>query len=276
MELAIIILAILVLAGLLAGDTYLQRGHVARVAADWTRAGRAIQVAPVGVICHGDRPASERSKRVFGALGAVDGALVFLGHRSHIYDFTVPLAALRWIGLRTQVRHSGHRVLTSRELVIHVDQPGGWRVYTFTDGKPLLYAPRFAEAAGLPLHDIGTGYEDFGPAPAAYLVQDELGHWQQRSDDAPEPEFLPPDWDGAHNALYLAPDRLLFEWRNPIRLDQIQQVDALTGEASPFDEDLLTVGYTADGARHVAGFLVREADAWAAVIREGITQQEPA
>ena len=273
MELAIIILAILVLAGLLAGDTYLQRGHVTRVAADWMHAGRTIQVAPVGVICHGDRPASERSKRVFGALGVVDGALVFLGHRSHAYDFTVLLAALRWIGLRTQVRHSGHRVLESRELVIHVDQPDGWRVYTFTDGQPPQYAPSFAEAAGLPLHNIGTGYEDFGPAPAAYLVRDELGRWQQRSDDAPDPEFLPPDWDAAHNALYLAPDRLLFEWRNPIRLDQVQQVDALTGQSSPFDKDLLTLVYTVEGVLHTAGFLVHEADTWAEVIRDGI---EPA
>jgi hypothetical protein len=61
--------------------------------------------------------------------------------------------------------------------------------------------------------------------------------------------------------LYLAPDRLLFDWRTVISLAALQQLDVYqVGQGNP----LLCVTYAgSDGAPQVEGFQVQAAARWA-------------
>jgi hypothetical protein len=263
----------LVLLGLLAAslvavmwwDGFSQRAHVARLQREWSDA-RSVDFGPVGVIVHGDRPSGNVPNRFFGAIGIVDGGFVLVGQRVDQYDVDLPLAAVRWVGLRTNIIPKGRRMVEQRVLVIHLETAFGWRVYACTEGQPEAFAQALATAAGLPLHDVGTGYEDYGPVYAAWLARDAAGGWQVVAGDDLNLDDPPPEWDSYSNTLYLAPDRLLYDWEHPILVSDILSVEVYPqGHAlNPFTEDLLQIVHTtAPGLTQSAGFLVRDAADWA-------------
>jgi hypothetical protein len=216
MEIPLIILAILVIGGALVWDQATQVRHVGRIRQVWASANRDVAIPPVRSICHGMYPPGPMTERIVGALGVVDGGLTFTGQRADTFDFATPLSAIRWVGLRTLVKRSWNKRIEWPELVIHAETPAGWRVYSFTEGPISAFAQRLAEITSLDLHEIGEGFEDFGPLPAIHLVEETAGEWSRRTDPAVDLDTLSPDWDGLDYTLYLAPDRLLYEWANPI------------------------------------------------------------
>ncbi len=270
MELLVLTLLLVIVAGALIWDRHTQREYVARVQADWQDAGRSITAGPVGVICHGSRPPGITTERLLGALGVAGDHLLFTGNRSAAFDLDAPLAAIRWIGLRTHVKVSWNRRIESRVLRVHLELPGGWRVYTFADGPVEVFAQQVADACGLPVQDVGEGFEDFGPAPAVYLVHDAAGDWVPALAGSLDLTTPPPDWDGLRHTLYLAPDRLLFDWAHAIPLADVRRVSLYAqGDAlNPFDHSLLRVDYTRGGTPRAAGFLLHHGGDWAGIIEQ--------
>jgi hypothetical protein len=225
-----------------------QRDHVNRVRTEWVRSAQLVHYGPVGAVCYGTRP-----RRVYtrggeaGALGLTGGKLVFDGQRRSTYDTSVPFAQVRWIGLRLiAVR----RYTTTRALIVHAERPGGWQVFSYTLDDPHEFGQVLSRECDLPLRDRGEEREDFGPAPATRLFQDIYGEWTPDREDA----------------LYLAPDRLLFDWGQPIMLGTIARLDVYTQPDR--SADLLRITYTPPGDDEpaVVGFAVRAAKAWADAI----------
>jgi hypothetical protein len=166
----------------------------------------------------------------------------------------VPYAQIRHIGLTAvSVRRAPKRALT-----VHYDSPDGWRVATFLTDTPVELAQALADECNLPVYDSGEAREDFGPARAARLFEDVYGEWHADREDE----------------LYLAPDRLLFGWRDAIPLADVQRLDVYAQggrlhDLNPLARDLLRVEHgPAGGDVEVVGFAVRGADQWADAVRQ--------
>ncbi|MCZ7541710.1 MAG: hypothetical protein M5U29_17705 [Anaerolineae bacterium] len=271
MEIALLVLLLVIIGAALAWDSLAQRRYVARTAAAWTDAGQTVQGGPLRTISRGDLLAHQPGYRAFGALAVLDGRLVFSGHRSHALDHATPLEAVRWIGLRTRVKTAWNRRIETPELVIHSEEAGGWRVSAFIEGPVEVFAAQLGALTGLPVLAVGEAYEDFGPAPAVYVVPEGEKGWRSGVAGQPDPRALPPDWMETARWLYLAPDRLLFDRAHAIPLARIRRVvvteRGVRLDENPFDDNLLRVEYEdANGARRTAGFVVRNAGDWAGVL----------
>ncbi len=270
MEFILIALAAVGVGAVLFWDQAQQRGHVAQLRESW--AGRTVTIPPIGTICHGDLPPMRGALRVFGALALVDGALTFTGHRDPRYDFTAPVASIRWIGLRARYKITWNRRIEQPELIVHADDPRGWQVYTFTEGPLKQFAEQLGAQAGLAVHEMGEQFEDFGPEPAVRLVQNADGSWQRITPETFDPGDPPADWDGWQSTLYLTPDRLLYGGQHPIPLAAIHRVDLYpAGRLNPFDQSLLKIEYTDEnGGPRAVGFLVPSAGDWTGVIEQRV------
>jgi hypothetical protein len=255
-ELILLLVGGLTASGL--GMWWMRRGqtaHVNQVRTAWVRAGQIVHHGPVGATCLGSRPKSIYGGGVFGALGLTDGRLVFDGHRNNTCNLSLPLEQIQYIGLTTVPIIVGRAVARKRVLTIHHESADGWRVAVLLMQTPVEFANALAALCDCTIHDTGRQREDHGPASATRMIQTIYGEW-----DA--------DRDGE---LYLAPDRVLFNWRDAIPLDRIHRLDVLEQpSANPLAADLLRVEYTtpddADYETDVTGFLVRRADKWADAI----------
>lgn len=228
-----------------------QRDHVNRVQTEWVRAGQIVHYGPVGAVCYGSRPRRTYTGGVPGAVGLAGGRLVFEGQPHSQFDVRIPFGAIQWIGLSTIPVGVGR---STRALTVHTRGADGWRVVVVVVDDPVELAQQIGQECGLPVYDSGPARDDYGPDRALRMNQDLYGEWlPDREDD-----------------LYLAPDWLLFGWRDAIPLEQVRRLDVLTqgGHAAA----LLRVEYeppdSAGGA--VAGFVVRGAAQWAAAIQRRI------
>lgn len=192
------------------------KGFVRRTQTEWARAGRVIHWGPVSAVCTASLPGWSGGG-IDGALGLVDGGLVFAGRRASACDGALPFEALRWVGLR-RARGWGRG---GRRLAVHAERSGRWHVAVFALDEIASFAEALAAHAGLPLEDAGAGREDFGPDRALRLVEDVYGEWHAERE----------------GTLYLAPDRLLFDWRDAILLDTIEQIGVV--ERAPGKDDVL-------------------------------------
>jgi hypothetical protein len=234
-----------------------QQAHVGHVRTDWVRAGRIIRYGPVGAISFGTRPRRTYTGGVFGALGITDQALVFDGHRSNRHDASIRLSTIRWAGLTTVPVAVGRISASKHALALHYEGSDGWRVATFVTEAPEAIAQAVSRETGLPARDTGSERADFGPVRATRLFQDVYGDWSTDREDE----------------LYLAPDRLLFAWRDAIPLDDIQRLDVIDAgrldALNPLSSGLLRVEYRApDDTIDVVGFRVRRGAQWADAIAE--------
>jgi hypothetical protein len=220
---------------------------VNRVRTVWVRAGLIVRYGPVGAMCHGLHPRRAYGRGLFGAAGLAAEALVFDGQHSSACNARIPLEQIQRLSLVTVALPAGRQ---TRAFAVHHDSPDGWRVAVFSgESVPDLAEALSAESA-VPLHDAGEGQDDFGPARATRMIQDIYGEWT-------------PDREGM---LYLAPDRLLFEWREAIPLATMARLDVYHSGGRRA-EALLRVEYAApDGAHQVGGFLVDHAGRWAEAI----------
>ena len=168
---------------------------------------------------------------------------------------------MQHIGLTTVPVLTGRAVASRRALSVHFAGPQGWRVATFLLDKPVEFADALSANArsakiDLPVRDSGKKREDYGPARAIRAIQDIYGEWQEDRE----------------NDLYLAPDRLLFNWRDAIPLNDIRRLDVFQqASANPLAADILRIEYdTPDGEydHETTGFLVRRADKWAEEIAQ--------
>jgi hypothetical protein len=234
-----------------------QRNHVIRVQTAWVHAGQIVLYGPVGAVCLGNRPRHVYGGGVFGALGITDGRLVFDGHRNNTANVSVSFDRIRHIGLTTVPVLAGKLYAQRRALTVHYASPDGWRVATFLTETPVELAQELGDEGKLPVYDSGSAREDFGPARAMRMFQDLYGEWRadRRGD------------------LYLAPDRLLFAWRDEIPLAAIRRLDVYRQggrlhDLSPFSRDLLRIEYGESGDDfRTVGFVVRHADRWTDAIQ---------
>ncbi|MBN2303773.1 MAG: hypothetical protein JXQ72_04820 [Anaerolineae bacterium] len=241
-----------------------RRDHVNRARTDWVRAGQIIRYGPVSAVCYGQRPRRVYRGGMFGALGIAGGQVVFDGLRASRCDLHLAPDTIRWIGLSTIPVLAGRAISRRRVLSIHTDGPDGWRVIVFALDEPLAFAEQVAGITDLPVRDSGGTREDYGPVTAMRLDQDVYGEWSPDREDA----------------LYLAPDRLLFGWRDAIPLDDVRRIDTLHQRGGgPFSQDILRVEYVISGEFEeefaVVGFGVRGANQWAAAIQRRIDAPVP-
>ncbi len=225
-----------------------RRAHVICVRTAWVRAGLIVRYGPVGVVCHGLRPRSTYGRGVFGAAGVAGDALAFEGQSRSAFDGRIALVQMQHLSLVTIALPASRR---ARALAVHYDSLDGWRVAVFSGQDIPELARALSDAGALPLHDAGEGRDDFGPARATRMTQDIYGEWT-------------PDHEGA---LYLAPGRLLFEWREAIPLAAMARLDVYRGSEGRRAGTLLRVEYAGpDGTYQAAGFLVDHAGRWAEAI----------
>lgn len=255
---------------------------VASLETAWRRAGRTIRFAPVRVEYFTNEPRRNQTYAgaKYGALGVVDAELVFQVPGG--VPYCIPLASARWIGAVKVSVQRGKTYQYLPALIVHYQdtaqrQVPQWRRAVFLPKAadlPLL-GDVLSEVTGLPFHDRGREREDYGPARAARLVQDVHGLWHGVRDDG---MMLDPRARDPHDLdlnrspfLYLAPDRLIVNWRTEIPLAAVRGVSVYPQGAlasiNPFSQDLLRVEYSGDdGTAHVAGFLLRNGPAWGRAI----------
>lgn len=222
-------------------------GFVRRVQTEWARAGRVIHWGPENAVCTLALP-DWRGGAVPGALGLVDGGLLFAGQQSAVCDVHLPFEAIVWVGLRRGRGLPGG----GRRLAVHAERAGLWLVHVYALDRVVPLAEALAARVGKPLEYAASGREDFGPERAWRLGEDVYGEWHANREDD----------------LYLAPDRLLFGWREAILLETIEQVDVL--ERPPGGRGrgpLLRIAYRVDADTYeVVGFAPGNATAWAEAI----------
>lgn len=234
-----------------------QRAHVIRVRTAWVRAGRIVHCGPVGATCYGNRPRHLYGIGHFGALGLADGQVIFTGHRQSRWDARIPFDALRWIGVRPISVSAGRTTVQRRALILHYDSPNGWQVAAYVLSDLQWFVDELDQVGGLPPAHQSDQREDYGPAHATRLIEDVYGQWHVDRRDA----------------LYLAPDRLLFGWRQPVMLADIRRLDVITQggwrDLNPLTADLLRIDYDApdgEGQLQTVGFVVRHTRRWAEAI----------
>ncbi|MCD4685476.1 MAG: hypothetical protein K8S97_06035 [Anaerolineae bacterium] len=243
-----------------------RRAHVIDTRTAWMRAGQRVHFGPVGAVSCGPLPRMVYRDGVFGALGVTDGRVVFEGHRDHRVDFALPFDRLCRLMLCTvSVRVTPGTSRQLRALALHYTEPDGWRVAVLLADDPQDIARALSTHSDLPVYDCGGRTVDFGPMPATRMAQDIYGEWSE-------------DRDGD---LYLAPDRLLFNWRDAIPLDTITRIDVLHEGRGRESASLLRIEHDApddaddDSGFTVTGFVVRAADDWADALRHRIDEPIP-
>ncbi len=266
--------------GYIAWDRVSRRRLVQTVRDQWQNAGRDILFPPVSATFHGDDPHTlhQSDAPETGALGLVNGALVFVTRQDGRERIT-PFDQIHWVGIRPIMTPKYERSAREQALIVHHERGGRWRIgaWIMQPDRMRALAQALSEQIGQAELHILAGREDFGPESALHLEQDVYGQWHPAMQAMAVSESLDPPgptWQSAQGDLYLAPDRLLFDYVNPIPLDQVRRVDVYEKggplhELNPFHEDLLRIEYhTPDGEHHVTGFEVRYAQRWGELIAE--------
>jgi hypothetical protein len=255
-----------------------QQSHIDIVRADWARQKRMIHFSPV--------PATyyvgfglQWPRSYFGALGLVDKNLVFIGLRRYEEEWVpeerIPFDQIRWIGTHYITGQKGRSAVNQDALIVHYERGGFWHMAAWVADQQQHLARTLSAETGLPVLRYFGEREDYGPAHAARLIEDVYGRWHPFCDGT-----YPSDPDGKSaerldadpGELYLAPDRLLFNRRDPIHLAQVRRVDlfepgGVLAELNPFHEDLLRIEYESLEQQHkVIGLLVRGGQGWASAI----------
>jgi hypothetical protein len=243
--------------GLMLALLWLRQTIVPHVRRQWERAGANIQFSPVGATCYGTTPRRDYHSESghYGALGIANDHLAFLTRYS--IKTAVLLACVRWIGFRRITVKRGKGTKKIDALIVHADLRDGWHVFAFESNQSYRLAQELGARCGLPVRELGTERESYGPFPATRVTQDIYGAWHE---------------DAWESLLFLAPDRLLYSG-TAIPLATIRQVGAfengtLARRLTPFPRDLLRIEYrTPQDKPQTVGFLVRRADDWADAIR---------
>jgi hypothetical protein len=270
----VLALVLLALVGLTVGWVwYTRRQHVEAVYKAWQREGREIHHRPVWAEYYGSEPHDTliSTQREYGALGIANRQLIFV--KLHDASETVSdLDTIHWVGTRRITVKQGKSRVEKTALIVHFEGPRRWHVAMFVPASDAQHSlPRaLGELTGLKPQHLGTEREDFGPHRAMRMEQDVYGHWHP----APHPGYPRgrpgdplPVWVSLRDPLYLAPDRLLYDYRSPIHLSRIRRVDLYEKGGihrfNPFNEELLRIEYNEGGQQRVVGFLVRWGRAWA-------------
>jgi len=224
--------------------------HAQRVAGDWVRRKRNIHFTPTNAAYFGDEPRasySESGTTEQGALGLIDDALVFEGE--HGYTVNLPFESIGGVVLTPfKVRNNQQVGWTWKTaLLVYRELNRRWFVYTWIADNVYGVAGALSEQAGVPIWEANGCV---GPATGAVrLTQDFHGQWHRRGE----------------GVFFLAPDRVLFDYRTAIHLSQVRRIDVfLRGgmftNLIALRKDLLRIEIeTPEGARQVVGFEVDDA-----------------
>ncbi len=192
-----------------------------------------------------------------GTLGLTDEAVIFHG-RNPSDVLVIPFTALRWIGTHTISIKPQSNTTAEDALIIHYEEPDflagqtQWRVVAFIASKQLNLLRDLGELSGLPVERLGNARPGAGPVDASRMIQNIHGQWSEKQP----------------GLLYFAPDRVLFDFRDPILFSQVEHIDVydekggLLNELVLMSESLLALklrGETIDDY-HVVGFQTREAE----------------
>jgi hypothetical protein len=162
------------------------------------------------------------------------------------FEIGIPLSTIRWIS------QTGAQAVEHNALTIYREINGEWRLYLF--GTEDL--PAFVEALRQVTNISFSTDAHHGPAKALRARQNLLGQWERD-----------------HTVtLYLAPDRLLADWRSAVPLDAIRELAVIADSGvTSGSADLLRIIYTdPEGKRQIVGFEINLAWAWELSRRTGI------
>jgi hypothetical protein len=255
--------------GLWAFEYHLDRQYLARVQAGWEReVSHFTPTKATRYLVHLDRW-EKYEKGPTGVLGLSDRDIVF-SDRYHDKDVRVPFEAVRWVGMREieYIPSFTERLLLlrgperardpvrKRALIVDCEfpdesGPDRWPVYAWSLPQQDELGATLAKLCRL---EISTEGGDFGPSDARRLIRGSDAKWQEYD----------------QGALYLAPDRLLFNWDDPILYSSIQRVEAIStvGRNRLFSQGSFRIDYCdADGTAQTVGFQVFRGNEWAEQLR---------
>jgi hypothetical protein len=208
-----------------------------------------LQWGPSGAYCYGLYPKAHyttSSRRYYGTLALVDSKLQFVGYRKHDWDINIPFDQILGLGARSLPLHKKNRTSYQDSLQVHVEQNGEWRVYIFTVDSPKDIIREIQVGRTIPVEPAMKELTEMEVVTQAN--QDVYGQWHEAQ----------------KGELYIAPDRLVFNWRSLILFEQIRQVGLIDrGGLNPFSKDLVRIEYEDQGQTRVIGFLLHMADDWA-------------
>jgi hypothetical protein len=277
---------LLVLGAILAGCLslwlmgYLLRcRHLAQTQTTWEIKWQTSNFAPVratrffvNLETYGERR-PKYDKGATGALGLADGHIVF-SNLLRDQNIQVPFEAIRWVGTKeieytaplaikgggpfSSLEGREWRVRRECVLIVHCEFPNAcdpdrWVEYVWSSPKQDELGARLAKLCGL---EIAAEVGGFGPEIAIRLVPGSDTEWQGVD----------------QGDLYLAPDRLLFNWDDPILYSSVQRVETIStvswGCLSPFSHGSFRIDYSdTDGTAQTVGFQVFHSDEWAEQLR---------
>jgi hypothetical protein len=180
--------------------------YLQKIRTDWANANRRVHLKPIPAFFHGDAWQIVYSDARFGALGIVDEQVSFVPQDYGVEGHDLPFASIRGVVTGSITIRTGSSLSTPESAVlIHVETPGGWRVYVYSIDFKVLHhvVQHLRDVAGVPI-----SYRDLGQVHAPRWRQDIYGQWHA----------------DRKVTLYLAPDRLLCDWRDAILLAQVRGV----------------------------------------------------
>jgi hypothetical protein len=129
---------------------------------------------------------------------------------------------------------------------------GGWQIYTFGLSKQPEFLKLLQQVSGLTI----AAHQDLGPVEAQSYRQDVYGVW----------------WPGEDCRIYLAPDRLLYDWHTSILLDHIRELTLMPVPKTHWPVNkLLRITYLREGeGLQTVGYVLPpdQAEQWGATLRE--------
>jgi hypothetical protein len=273
--------AILILGGLVCVALVLsywadrkKRQTLAAARARWQAEGKPIGFPPQWADYYGSEPREQCQWSASGALYFGHDCLIFGWIGKHMEELRVPFQAMRWIGTHSVIIKAERSGIEKDVLVVHYEQDGAWQVGTWGVNARAGMVQAISQSSGLPMHLLGDQRVDYGPAPTTCFLRDGSGAWQPVAvarllPDVPASPFS--TLTISQGSLYLAPDRLLFDYRYTIPLAQMRRVDIAALDTPPEerpapDHALLWIEFTGDSQLYTVGFLLQEPERWVAIL----------
>jgi hypothetical protein len=177
----------------------------------------------VGLGCWGALPIAQsnamQGQGVFGAMGIVDGALVFEGQRDHRYDLQLTRDMIHGVLLSFVEIKSRNGIEEKPVLIIHAEIQKSWRTFTFV-GNPLALQ-QMVDYICTDM-ELTLSPEGYGPENATLRRQDVYGEWHTEQT----------------GEIYLAPNHLVFDWQIVTPLSAVRRIE-IRKRTNPLAKDMI-------------------------------------
>jgi hypothetical protein len=166
--------------------------------------------SPADAVYYGKLDLAQSPLPTLGRLSIQNTWLVFVqAHGEQTPVIGLPLSEIRWICHQNMSMQERDTLAKQDMLTLHCVSGKQWGVYTFASPQAEQLARTIQTNSGA---NYNSHYMLYGPSEIAVRQQNIYGQWSKRKKKV---------------VLYLAPDRLLFNWQSWIELQDIQRLALL-------------------------------------------------